>query len=49
MRYEYYCNGEGFDNYEDAVFYHEVLLAQFGVYKAIYTRHEVASMLEELV
>jgi hypothetical protein len=49
MRYNYYCNGEGFEDYEDARFYAEVLLAQFRVYKAIYTRDEVASMLGELV
>lgn len=49
MTYNYYCNGEGFDDYEDAVFYHEVLLAQFNVYKAIYTKAEVLSMLGELV
>lgn len=45
MRYAYYCNGEGFDDYEDAVFYSEVLLAQFGVYKAVFTNDEVQSMM----
>jgi hypothetical protein len=48
MSYNYYCNGEGFDEYEDAVFYHEVLLAQFRVYKAIFTKTEVQSMIGEL-
>lgn len=45
MRYAYYCNGEGFDDYEDAVFYHRVLLAQFRLYRAIFTRDEVQSMM----
>jgi hypothetical protein len=49
MRYNYYCNGQGFDEYDDALFYANVLLAQFRVYKSIYTRDEVASMLGELV
>lgn len=49
MSYNYYCNGEGFDDYDDALFYANVLLAQFNVYKAIYTRDEVTSMLGELV
>jgi hypothetical protein len=48
MKYNYYCNGQGFDKYEDALFYAEVLLAQFRVYKAIYTKTEVQSMLEEV-
>lgn len=47
MRYNYYCNGEGFEEYEDAVFYANVLLAQFGVYKAVYTKTEVQSMIGE--
>ncbi len=49
MMYNYYCNGEGFDDYEDAAFYADVLLAQFRIYKAIYTRDEVASMTGELL
>lgn len=48
MRYNYYCNGEGFEEYEDALFYAEVLLAQFNVYKSIYTKTEVQSMIGEL-
>jgi hypothetical protein len=49
MRYNYYCNGEGFEEYEDARFYADVLLAQFRIYKAIYTKSEVQSMLKEIV
>jgi hypothetical protein len=48
MRYNYYCNGQGFEDYDDAVFYHEVLLAQFRIYKAIFTRMEVESMIKEI-
>jgi hypothetical protein len=48
MRYNYYCNGEGFEEYEDARFYADVLLAQFRIYKAIYTKSEIQSMLEEV-
>jgi hypothetical protein len=48
MNYNYYCNGEGFEDYEDAVQYHEILLAEFRVYKAIFTRDEIASMIGEL-
>ena len=48
MIYNYYCNGEGFEEYEDARFYADVLLAQFRVYKAIYTKTEVLSMIGEL-
>jgi hypothetical protein len=49
MRYNYYCNGEGFDDYEDARFYAEVLLVQFRIYKCIFTRDEIQSMMGELV
>ena len=48
MRYNYYCNGEGFEEYEDARFYADVLLAQFRIYKAIYTKTEIQSMLKEV-
>lgn len=41
MRYNYYCNSEGFEEYEDAVFYSEVLLAQFNMYKVVFTRDEM--------
>lgn len=47
-QYNFYCNGEGFEEYEDALFYAEVLLAQFNVYKSIYTKTEVLSMIGEL-
>jgi len=47
-QYNYYCNGEGFEEYEDALFYAEVLLAQFNLYKSIYTKTEVLSMIGEL-
>lgn len=47
MRYNYYCNGQGFEDYEDAYFYAEVLLAQFRVYKAIFTRTEIESMIKD--
>ena len=46
--YEYYCNGEGFDTYEDAAFYADVLLAQFRIYRCVYTRDEVNSMMMEV-
>jgi hypothetical protein len=49
MRYNYYCNGEGFEEYEDARFYADVLLAQFRIYKAIYTKAEIQSMIKEVV
>ena len=49
MKYDYYCNGQGFEDYEDAVFYANVLLAQFNIYKCVYTRNEVESMIGELV
>ena len=48
MSYNYYCNGEGFDVFEDAGFYREVLIVQFRIYKAIYTRTEIQSMMGEL-
>jgi hypothetical protein len=48
MTYEYYCNGQGFDDYSDAQFYQEVLLAQFRVYKCIYTLKEVQSMIKDM-
>lgn len=48
MIYNYYCNGEGFDTYEEASYYAEVLLAQFNVYKCVYTKAEVTSMLKEI-
>jgi hypothetical protein len=48
MRYNYYCNGEGFEEYEEALFYAEVLLAQFNIYKSIYTKTEIQSMLKEV-
>lgn len=48
MIYNYYCNGEGFDDYEDAQFYQDVLLAQFNIYKCIYTKAEVQSMIKEV-
>ena len=47
MRYNYYCNGQGFEDYEDASYYANVLLAQFGLYKCIYTKTEVQSMIKD--
>jgi len=46
--YDYYCNGEGFDEYDDASYYADVLLAQFGIYKCVYTKDEVKSMMTEV-
>lgn len=48
MNYNYYCNGEGFEEYEDAVSYSELLLAQFNVYKVVFTKTEVQSMIKEI-
>lgn len=48
MMYNYYCNGQGFEKYEDARFYADVLLAQFRIYKCIFTKAEVASMMTEV-
>ena len=48
MIYNYYCNGQGFEEYEDAAFYAEVLLAQFNIYKCVYTKMEVESMIKEI-
>ena len=45
--YDYYVNGEGFDDYDDAVFYSEVLLAQTGVYKCVFCREEIKAMMKE--
>jgi len=41
MKYKYYCNDQGFDTYEDASFYAEVLLAQLGIYRCVFTRDEM--------
>jgi hypothetical protein len=49
MRYNYYCNGEGFDDYDEARAYAEVLLVEFRIYKCIFTRDEIQSMIGELV
>jgi hypothetical protein len=46
--YNYYVDGQGFDTYEDAAFYADVLLAQFNVYRCVYTKAEVTSMIGEL-
>jgi hypothetical protein len=48
MIYNYYCNGEGFEDYSDAQFYQEVLLTQFRIYKCIFTKTEITSMIGEL-
>jgi hypothetical protein len=48
MKYNYYCNGEGFDEYEDAVFYSEVLLAQFRIYRVVFTRDEIQAQTEAI-
>jgi hypothetical protein len=37
----YYCNGFIFDSYEAARSYADILLYQFRIYKAIFTRAEV--------
>jgi hypothetical protein len=49
MRYQYYVAGEGFDDYEDAVFYADVMLAQFNEYHAVFTQAEILASLKELV
>jgi hypothetical protein len=41
MMKNYYCNGFYFDSYEAARSYADILLYQFGLYKAIFTRAEV--------
>ena len=43
----YYCNGFAFDQYEEAARYADILLYQFGIYKAIFTRAEIEAHLEE--
>lgn len=48
MIYNYYCNGQGFEDYDDALFYANVLLAQFNLYKSIYTKTEVQSMIKDV-
>lgn len=47
--YEYYCNGEGFDTYEDAAYYADVLFAQFNIYKCVFTKDEIKYQVRELV
>jgi hypothetical protein len=43
----YYCNGLWFAKYSEAALYANILLNQFRVYKAIYTRSEIEAHLEE--
>jgi hypothetical protein len=49
LQYPYYVAGEGFSDYDDAVFYSEVLLAQEGVYHVVYCRHEIEAHLQEVL
>jgi hypothetical protein len=43
----YYCNGFWFKTYSEARSYADILLNHFRVYKAIYTRSEIETHLEE--
>jgi len=44
----YYCNGFWFATYDDARLYADILLIQLRVYKAIYTRSEMAAHAAEV-
>jgi hypothetical protein len=43
----YYCNGLWFEKYSEASLYANILLNNFRVYKAIYTRSEIEAHLKE--
>jgi hypothetical protein len=45
----YYCNGFQFEQYEEAERYADILLFQFGLYKAIFTRAEVEAHNMEVI
>jgi hypothetical protein len=45
----YYCNGFCFDDYEEAARYADILLYQFRIYRAIFTRAEVDAHMKELL
>jgi len=45
----YYCNGFSFEDYYEAARYADILLYQFGIYKAIFTRAEITAQLQEVL
>jgi hypothetical protein len=49
MKYEsnYYCNGFGFDCYEEAARYADFLLKWKRMYKCVFTKAEMNAMKEE--
>jgi hypothetical protein len=45
--FNYYCNNHGFDRYEDARSYADLLLNRYRIYKCIFTKAEMESMTVE--